>query len=41
MGNMNVFTTAEIVIGNMPSVRFSREMDNDTSYKELRISQND
>ena len=37
MGNMKVFTTAEIVIGNMPSFKFRRTMDKNTSYKELAI----
>ncbi len=38
LGNMEVHTTAEIVIGNMPEFRFSRQMDPDTGYKELVIN---
>ena len=39
MGNMEVFTTAEIVIGELPNVTFRREMDEDTGYRELQVDQ--
>ncbi|MDP5171355.1 MAG: DNA-binding protein [Bacteroidia bacterium] len=35
-GNI-IYTTAEIVIGESPSLRFSREEDKDTGWKELKI----
>ncbi|XP_071789774.1 uncharacterized protein [Asterias amurensis] len=38
MGNMKVFTTAEIVIGQLPGVVFKREMDSSTGYKELEVT---
>mmetsp|Transcript_11872 Transcript_11872/g.19700 ORF Transcript_11872/g.19700 Transcript_11872/m.19700 type:complete len:201 (+) Transcript_11872:143-745(+) len=33
-----LFTTAELVIGNCPSLEFSREMDSETGFKELVVS---
>ncbi|MFO8238695.1 MAG: DNA-binding protein [Prochlorococcaceae cyanobacterium] len=33
-----VRTTAELVVGLLPEWRFSRELDPDTGYPELRIS---
>jgi predicted DNA-binding protein with PD1-like motif len=32
-----IYTTAEIVIGDAQGLRFSREQDSETGYKELRI----
>ncbi|MBN1316086.1 MAG: DNA-binding protein [Anaerolineales bacterium] len=32
-----IYTTAEIVIGVLPGVRFLREMDDESGYKELAI----
>jgi predicted DNA-binding protein with PD1-like motif len=32
-----IYTTAEIVIGDASGLRFSREQDKETGYKELRI----
>lgn len=32
-----VYTTAEIVVGELKGVRFTREQDEQTGYKELRI----
>jgi predicted DNA-binding protein with PD1-like motif len=33
-----IYTTAEIVVGELKGVRFTREQDAQTGYKELRIS---
>ena len=33
-----VRTTCELVIGILPNTKFTREMDDDTSYDELKIS---
>lgn len=32
-----IYTTAEVVIGDAQGLRFSRELDSETGYKELRI----
>jgi predicted DNA-binding protein with PD1-like motif len=32
-----IYTTAEVVIGDAQGLRFSREQDSETGYKELRI----
>jgi hypothetical protein len=32
-----VFTTAEVVLGVLPAYRFSREVDPETTFRELRI----
>ena len=39
MGNMKVFTTAEVVIGNCNMLSFSREIDGDTGYDELVVKE--
>lgn len=39
MGNMIVFTTAEVVIGNCDMVSFSREMDDQTGFDELVVKE--
>ena len=36
-----VRTTAEVVLGVLPGVRFERAHDEATGYKELRVSPND
>jgi predicted DNA-binding protein with PD1-like motif len=38
MGDMIVYTTAEVVIGDCSDVKFSREFDQRTGYDELTIS---
>lgn len=38
MGNMPIFTTAEVVIGELVDVEFDRPMDTDTGYPELKIN---
>lgn len=38
MGEMVVFTTAELVIGECSQVVFSREMDTQTGFHELVIN---
>uniref|UniRef100_A0A4W3K1T6 PPC domain-containing protein n=1 Tax=Callorhinchus milii TaxID=7868 RepID=A0A4W3K1T6_CALMI len=38
LGNLEVFTTAEIVIGECCSFEFTREMDDRTGFPELVIS---
>ncbi|KAM5165235.1 bifunctional protein GlmU-like [Mantella aurantiaca] len=38
MGDLNVFTTAEIVIGELSDLQFTREMDERTGFPELVIS---
>lgn len=35
-GNL-IYTTAEIVVGELPDVRFSRPIDPETTYDELQI----
>ena len=37
MGDMVVFTTAEIVIGECCQLEFTREMDDKTGFKELSV----
>ena len=39
VGDMIVFTTAEVVVGNCPGHRFSRERDERTGFPELVIKQ--
>lgn len=38
IGDLEVFTTAEIVIGELSDLQFSREMDERTGFPELVIS---
>ncbi len=38
-GEMNVFTTAEIVIGECSSLTFDREYDNQSGFDELVVKQ--
>ncbi|XP_038045150.1 uncharacterized protein LOC119719695 isoform X2 [Patiria miniata] len=40
MGTMEVFTTAEILLGQLPNVVFKREMDQQTGYRELVVEPN-
>eukprot|EP00118_Oscarella_pearsei_P007934 m.39874 g.39874 ORF g.39874 m.39874 type:complete len:154 (+) comp32857_c0_seq2:25-486(+) len=40
MGNMKVFTTAEIAIGNCSSLQFKRAMDPSTGFFELEVAPN-
>lgn len=37
MGNMIVFTTAEIMIGECSELVFDREMDTETGFHELVV----
>ena len=37
MGNMKIYTTAEVVIGNCEQIRFDRKFDETTGFKELLI----
>lgn len=37
MGNMKVFTTAEIIIGECTELVFDRPLDDKTGFDELRI----
>lgn len=39
MGDMEIFTTAEIVIGTASTLEFSREYDPDTKFDELVIKE--
>lgn len=39
MGNMKVFTTAEVVIGNCDMLSFTREMDDATGFDELVVTE--
>jgi len=39
MGNMKVFTTAEVVIGNCDMLLFTREMDDATGFDELVVNE--
>ena len=39
MGNMKVFTTAEVVIGNCDMLSFTREMDDETGFDELVVKE--
>ena len=41
LGDMIVFTTAELVIGECESLRFTREFDEQTGFKELTITKDD
>ena len=38
MGNMKVFTTAEVVIGNCDVLSFTREFDDETGFHELVVT---
>ena len=38
LGNMIVFTTAEVVIGDCEAIYFTREMDPKTGFKELIVN---
>nr|XP_015208898.1 PREDICTED: bifunctional protein GlmU-like [Lepisosteus oculatus] len=38
MGNLEVFTTAELIIGEASNLQFTREMDERTGFPELIIS---
>ncbi|GLD56976.1 uncharacterized protein AKAME5_000925800 [Lates japonicus] len=37
LGNLEVFTTAEVVVGEAVDLRFTREMDEDTGFPELVV----
>lgn len=39
VGNAVVYTTAEVIIGELPKLSFQRQMDSETSYKELVIQE--
>lgn len=39
MGNMIVFTTAEVVIGNCDMLSFTREIDDETGFDELVVKE--
>ncbi|XP_033103997.1 bifunctional protein GlmU-like isoform X2 [Anneissia japonica] len=39
MGVMEVYTTMELVIGELTHLQFTREYDDDSGYKELVIKQ--
>ena len=39
IGNMTVFTTAEVVIGNCDMLSFTRESDDETGFDELVVKQ--
>jgi len=39
IGNMKVFTTAEVVIGNCDMLSFTRETDDETGFDELVVKQ--
>ena len=39
MGELNIFTTAEVVIGECVDVVFSRKFDDRTGFPELEIDQ--
>lgn len=39
MAGSKIYTTAEIVLGNIKDVKFTRENDEDSGYKELKFSQ--
>ncbi|KAJ7357434.1 hypothetical protein OS493_024947 [Desmophyllum pertusum] len=39
MGNMKVFTTAEVVIGNCDMLSFTREIDDETGFDELVVKE--
>ena len=37
LGGCLIFTTAELIIGILPNLRFTRELDEITGYRELKI----
>lgn len=37
LGDLEVFTTAEVVVGEAADLRFSREMDERTGFPELAV----
>lgn len=39
MGDAEIFTTAEVVIGELPRLEFGRDPDADTGYDELTVTQ--
>ncbi|XP_070705950.1 bifunctional protein GlmU-like [Pempheris klunzingeri] len=39
LGDLQVFTTAEVVVGEAVDLRFSREMDERTGFPELLVQQ--
>lgn len=39
MAGCLIYTTAEVVIGNLPNLRFQREVDPTTGYRELVITE--
>ena len=39
MGDLKVFTTAEVVLGECEGAAFEREYDQRTGYKELVVKQ--
>ena len=41
VGDMVVFTTAEVVLGSSDKIGFAREFDRNTGYNELVISTDD
>ena len=41
MDGCTVYTTAEVVLGENVGLRFTREMDEETGYKELEITKRD
>jgi len=40
IGGLYIFTTAEIVIGECPQLKFTREHDDSTGFPELVIKSN-
>ena len=38
VGDMLIFTTAEVVIGNAAGAKFDREMDDETGFDELVVA---
>lgn len=38
LGGMEVFTTAEVVVGEAPDLLFSRETDQRTGFPELQVA---
>jgi len=38
MAGMRVFTTMEVVVGELSQLRFNREMDEATGFTELAVS---
>ena len=39
MGNMIVFTTAEVIIGDCDTLLFTREVDEETGFEELVVKE--